>query len=135
MRRPSTPDRSPEFVSTGDTIILRCMEASFWLCAVITLVSALTSLGFSIVAARISDAGAGLLNARYAMSRSGALAVVAVVAIVNQSTLWLAAVAVAMVLIQAGDAVVGRLDRNLLKTIGPAATAVANAAALLWMLS
>ena len=59
------------------------------------------------------------------MSRSVALAVVAVVAIVSQSTLWLSAVAVAMVLIQAGDGVVGRLDRNLLQTVGPGATAVA----------
>lgn len=109
------------------------METSFWACAVITLASALTSLGFSVAAVRAADAP-GLTNARYAMSRSVALAIVSVVAIAYQSVPWLAAVAVAMVLVQAGDALVGRMERDAVKTVGPAATAVLNLAALLWML-
>jgi hypothetical protein len=106
---------------------------SGWACAVITLASALTSPGFSVAAVRAADAP-GLANARYAMSRSVALAIVSVVAIAHQSVPWLAAIAVAMVLVQGGDALVGRMKRDAVKTVGPAATALLNLAALLGML-
>lgn len=68
------------------------------------------------------------------MSRSIALAIVSVVAVAGQSVPWLAAVAVAMVLVQAGDALDGRTERHAVKTTGPAATALLNLAALVWML-
>jgi hypothetical protein len=109
------------------------MEPSFWVCAVVTLASALTSLGFSVAAARTVDEP-GLTNARYALSRSAALAVVSVVAIAYLSVAWLTAIAVAMVLVQGGDAIVGRMRRDAIKTAGPAATALVNLGALLWML-
>jgi hypothetical protein len=109
------------------------METSFWVCALITLASAMTSLAFSVLAVRAGD-GPSRTNARYAGSRSVALAIVSVVAIAAQSIPWLAAVAVAMVLVQAGDALVGRTERDTIKTVGPAVTALVNLAALVWML-
>jgi hypothetical protein len=82
---------------------------------------------------RAADAS-GLTNARYAMSRSIALAIVSVVAIACQSVPWLAAVALALVLVQAGDALIGRMERDAIKTVRPLATALLNLAALPWML-
>ncbi|ACZ23627.1 hypothetical protein Sked_37440 [Sanguibacter keddieii DSM 10542] len=71
----------------------------------------------------------------YALSRSVALVLVAVVAPVAGSVGFLAAVAVVMVVVQAGDSVVGAKVRDRFKTFGPAATAAANLAALVWMLA
>jgi hypothetical protein len=109
------------------------VEPSFWACAVVTLASALTSLGYSAAAVR-TVGEPGLTNARYALSRSAALAIASVVAIAFQSVAWLAAMAVAMVLVQGGDAFVGRMQRNAVKTAGPAAIALVNLATLLGML-
>ena len=67
------------------------------------------------------------------MARSAALAAVAIAAIFVGSVPFLTAVAIAMVVVQAADAVVGRLIRDRLKTIGPAATAAASLAALIWL--
>jgi hypothetical protein len=109
------------------------MEPSFWACAVVTLASALISLGFSVAAVRTTGEP-GLTNARYALSRSAALAIVSVVAIAYPSVAWLAAIAVGMVLVQGGDAFVGRMQRDAIKTAAPAAIALVNLGALLWML-
>jgi hypothetical protein len=68
------------------------------------------------------------------MSRSIPLAIVSVVAIACQSVPWLAAVALALVLVQAGDALIGRMERDAIKTVGPLATALLNRATLPWML-
>lgn len=70
----------------------------------------------------------------YALSRSCALLVVAVVALTLGLVPFAAAIAIAMILVQAGDAVVGANDGERLKTFGPAATAAVNLAALVWML-
>ena len=50
------------------------------------------------------------------------------------STPFVVAVAVAMAIVQAADAVIGKLIGDRLKTFGPAATAAANPAALTWLL-
>jgi hypothetical protein len=71
----------------------------------------------------------------YALARSAALVVVAVVAAFVSSESFAAAAAVAMILVQALDAVVGAVTSDRTKTFGPAITAVVNAAALVWMLS
>lgn len=105
------------------------MSAGFWVCAAITTVSAFVSLGYA-VAALGGPPGAAATNAMYAFTRSAALAVAAVVVLFTQSPSWLRAVALAMVLVQAGDAVVGAQLRDRLKTIGPALTATANLVAL-----
>jgi hypothetical protein len=71
----------------------------------------------------------------YALARSMALVVVAVAAAFTSAVPFAAAAALAMILVQALDAVVGRVTRDRTKTLGPAITAVVNAAALVWMLS
>jgi len=70
------------------------------------------------------------VNAMYAFTRSLALALAATVVLFTHSPSWLRAVAFAMLLVQAGDAVVGARLGNRLKTVGPALTAVANLIAL-----
>lgn len=96
-----------------------------------TSVSAFVSLGYSVVALR-SPAGAGQINARYALSRSLALAVAVTVVLFTHSPSWLRAVALAMIFVQAGDAAIGVSIRDRVKTFGPAFTAAANLVTLLY---
>ena len=74
----------------------------------------------------------GRTNAMYAFSRSVALAVTAAVVLFTHSSSWLRAVALAMVIVQASDAIVGATLRDRLKTVGPAFTAATSLAALLY---
>jgi hypothetical protein len=105
---------------------------SFWICGAVPMASALVSFGFSIAAVRVASAGEGAV--RYALARSFALVVVATVALFTATPPFLAAIALVMVIVQAGDAVVGGLARDRMKTLGPAFLAVVNLAALLWLL-
>jgi len=109
------------------------MDPSFWVCAIVTVASAVTSLGFSVAAVRTAE-GERRRTAWYATSRSGALVVVALLAAGVQSVSWLTAIALAMILVQLGDAVVGRVARDTWTTLGPAGTAPVNLATLIWML-
>ena len=110
------------------------MTLQYWLCVAITAISAFVSLGFSIVGYRNSNSESRV-GFMYALARSLALAVVAVVALFTTSVPFAACIAVAMVLVQAADAVVGWRTHDAMKTYGPAVTAIANAAALVWMLT
>ncbi|WP_022891291.1 hypothetical protein [Agromyces subbeticus] len=110
------------------------MSIAFWVCAAITAVSALVSLGYSVAGVR-GTKGGELTASRYALARSAALAVGALASVFTASVPFTAAMAVTMMLVQAADAAVGVTIRDHLKTVGPAATAIANAAALIWMLS
>jgi hypothetical protein len=110
------------------------MPSAFWICAGVTAVSAFVSLGYSVVAVARSG-GTARVNARYACSRSLALAAVATIVLLAQSPSWLPAVALIMVVVQAGDAVVGAIARDRLKTVGPALTSVANLVALVSLVS
>lgn len=105
-------------------------SVSFWLCAVVTVVSALVSFGYSL-AALSGSTGVARTNAMYAFTRSLALALAAVTVLFLGSPSWLQAVAVSMILVQAGDAAIGAMLKNRLKTVGPALTAVANLGVLL----
>ena len=69
----------------------------------------------------------------YAAARSLALTVAAVVALLVGSTSYLEAVALAMVVVQAADAVIGLTIKDRVKTIGPAITSLANGLALVWL--
>ena len=71
----------------------------------------------------------------YAFSRSLALLVAAIVGLLTGSVFFVMAIAIAMVVVQAGDAVIGARLADRLKTVGPAATAVVNLAALIWLLT
>jgi hypothetical protein len=109
------------------------MSFTYWFCTVATAISALISLGFSIAALATATEGSRT-TARYATSRSVALAAAAAVPIIAPSAPWVEAVAVAMVIVQTGDAVIGQQERDVRKTLGPAALAAINLLALVLLL-
>jgi hypothetical protein len=110
------------------------MTTAFWVCATVTTISALTSLGFAGAAALTSTPETRTAD-RYAASRSIALASVAIVSFFNESRGWLIGIAVAMTIVQACDGVIGGLNHEAPKTYGPAFLATLNLAAVLWLLS
>ena len=105
------------------------MSLAFTVCALVTAVSAFISLGFSLAAARAPGGAIAL----YSCARSIALALISVIPFLNGSVGWLEAIAVCMVIVQALDAAIGVVIRDRMKTFGPAGTAAANLAALLWL--
>jgi hypothetical protein len=105
-----------------------------WVCAGITATSALVSLGFAVAAA-ISSRGEARPPASYALSRSVALAAVSVVVLVTRTHSALVVVALAMVIVQALDAMVGVTIRDTMKTVGPAALGLVNLSALIWLVA
>jgi hypothetical protein len=107
------------------------MTLAFLVCAGVTAISAFISLGFSI-AAVAGQTGSIRTLALYACVRSLALAVVSVASFVTGSGQWLQAAALAMIIVQAGDAAIGATIKDSMKTFGPAGTALANLAALAW---
>lgn len=110
------------------------MSTAFLVCAAITAISAIISFGFSI--ASVSGAsGQARTLAFYVCARSLALVVVSLVSFLNGSSLWLQAAATAMIILQVCDAVVGLTIKDTMKTLGPAFTAFANLAALVWFLN
>jgi hypothetical protein len=106
------------------------LSTAYWVCFGITIASALVSLGFSIAALRAPSGG---IYARYAASRSAGLVVGIAVAVTIGSPAAVFVVAIVMTVVQAGDAVIGILDRDRMKTIGPAVFAVLNLAAAIWL--
>lgn len=104
------------------------------ICALITVASALTSLGFSVQAALGSDR-VSQVNAFYAASRSIALAIAAIAALFIQSVPFLVAIAGIMIVVQVLDAVIGLRIHSALKTYGPGITALFNLIALVWLIN
>jgi hypothetical protein len=104
---------------------------ALWVCAGVSATSAFVSLGFSIAAVRAER----IDTARYAVARSSALAVVAIVAFFVAAVGFVAAIALAMIVVQFSDAVIGARARDVIKAIGPAALAVITLGALIWMLA
>ena len=103
----------------------------FWICALITLLSAGISAGFSL-AGLLGSARADAY-ARYAASRSVALVLTALIATVVRSSLAVVFVGIAMTMVQALDGVIGALAREPSRTYGPFALAVVNALAVAWL--
>lgn len=103
-----------------------------FVCASITALSAFVSLGFSYSAARTSESAAQQ-TARYALARSAALALVALIPFFLMSTGWLSAIALTMALVQSFDAIIGAASQDRMKTLGPAAFAVLSFLALAWL--
>lgn len=108
------------------------MTKRFLICALMTLLSAGVSAGFSL---------AGLLGpgrydsfARYAASRSVALLLTILIAIGIRSRLAIAFLGIAMTGVQAFDGVIGALARDPSKTYGPLAFALLNALGVGWLL-
>lgn len=110
------------------------MSGAFWVCAALTLVSAFVSVAYAAAGARVA-VDAARPPSLYALARSAALVAVAIIAIISGVTQFLTAVAVAMILVQALDALIGASIRDRIKTVGPALTATANVAALIWLLA
>ena len=107
---------------------------AFWICAGVTAASAFVSLGFS-VAAVLSVLNDARTLAMYALSRSMALVAVSVVPLISQTRSSLLTIALAIVVVQALDAVVGGTIRNRMKTLGPASLGALNLVALVWFLA
>ena len=107
---------------------------AFWTCAGVTAASAFVGLGFS-VAAVLSGRHEAQTNAMYALSRSVALAAVSLVPPISQTRSSLLTIALAMVIVQALDAVVGGTIRDRMKTFGPALLGALNLVALVWFLA
>ena len=106
---------------------------AFWVCAGITLISSMVSAGYAVANLRTTHLRSRGV-AEYALSRSIALVVVSIIAVFVANTGFLVAVATCMTLVQGMDSVVGARSGDRFKTVGPAMTASANAAALIWML-
>jgi hypothetical protein len=106
--------------------------SSFNLCLVITVASALVSLGFSI-AATVTHSGQTRLMALYAAARSLAFVIVSLGAFWVGSVTWLQASASGMIIVQLCDAAIGVLIQDKVKALGPACTAIVNLGALVWL--
>lgn len=89
-----------------------------------TAISACVSLGFAIEA--LVRLGTDDSSAMYAASRSVALVVAVAAVAVVRSRRALIVVALAMIVVQALDAVVGVTIGDLVKSVGPTFTAVLN---------
>ena len=109
------------------------MTLPFIFCASITAISAIISLGFSI-AAVLGATDTARTMALYVCARSTALVIASAVPFLTGSTGWLEAMAWSMIIVQAGDAIIGGTIRDPMKTYGPAGTAILNLIAVIWLI-
>jgi len=109
------------------------MTLPFIVCASITAISAIISLGFSMAAA-LGASDTARTMALYACARSAALVIASAVPFFTGSTGWLQAVAWSMIIVQAGDAVIGGTIKDPMKTYGPAGTALLNLVGVIWLI-
>ena len=109
------------------------MTLPFIVCASITAISAIISLGFSMAAA-LGASNPARTMALYACARSTALVIASAVPFFTGSTGWLQAIAWSMIIVQAGDAVIGGTIKDPMKTYGPAGTALLNLVAVIWLI-
>jgi hypothetical protein len=110
------------------------MSIPLLFCTLITAMSAVISLGFSI-AATFNTANEVRNMALYTCARSVALVLVSAVPFFTGSTPWLQAIACSMIIILVCDAAIGVIIKDRMKTFGPAVTALLNLAAVIWLLS
>ena len=108
------------------------MTTPFIVCAAITTISALVSLGFSVAAVR--GAGNARTLAFYAVARSAALFAISAASFLVGQTTWLVAAATAMTIVQAFDALIGTTIQDRMKVFGPAVIALFNLGALVWLI-
>jgi hypothetical protein len=109
------------------------MTLPFIVCASITAISAIISLGFSVAAA-LGASNTARTMALYACARSTALVIASAVPFFTGSTGWLQAIAWSMIIVQVGDAVIGGTIKDPMKTYGPAGTALLNLVAVIWLI-
>ena len=110
------------------------MSVAFWICASVTVISSLVSGVYALIGFRAATRESRVPS-MYALARSVALFIVAVIGLLSASIAFEAAAALALILVQGFDAGIGRVISDRVKTFGPAITALANVAALVWMLA
>ncbi|MET4004787.1 hypothetical protein ABIB48_003532 [Arthrobacter sp. UYCu511] len=110
------------------------MSIAFWVCAAVTVISSLVSGGYAVMGLQSATAESRIPS-MYALARSLALVLVAIVGLLSSSISFVAAAALAMIVVQGIDAVIGARISDRLKTIGPAVMSMVNAAVLVWMLT
>src|SRR6267154_146811 len=108
------------------------MTKRFWSCALMTLVSAGVSAGFSLNG--LLGSGHSDSFARYAASRSVALLLTVLIAICVRSYSGIAFLGITATIMQVFDGVIGALAHDPSKTYGPFAFAILNAIAVGWLL-
>jgi hypothetical protein len=108
------------------------MTKRFWCCALMTLLSASVSAGFSLNG--LLGSGHSDTFARYAASRSVALLLTVLIAICVRSYSGIIFLGITATLMQAFDGVIGALAHDPTKTYGPFAFAVLKALAVAWLL-
>jgi hypothetical protein len=91
--------------------------AAFWVCYAVTVISAVVSVTFAIIAVTEGGVDGDNANALYAASRSTALVVLVLVSPLFRSDAALLALAVAMTIVQGIDAFVGSIQGDLARTI------------------
>jgi hypothetical protein len=107
----------------GNTRMHPQLTRAFWLCAIMTGISALVSASFSVAA--LLGEGKGDPYAMYAASRSISLLLIVPIAIWFRSRFGLAVIALIMALVQGFDAVIGVHLHDASKTYGPLVFALA----------
>ena len=105
---------------------------AFWVCAIITTISALVSAGFAV--GGLFGPSGGDIFERYAASRSIALLIAVLCCIGFRSREAISALALVMGLVQGFDGIIGFLAHDPAKTYGPFVFALVNFAALAWLL-
>lgn len=111
---------------------LTFMSVAFWICAGVTILSSVVSAGYAVAGVRAAEEDARAAS-EYALSRSIALVAISIVAIFTANSAFLTTAALAMIVVQALDAVIGARSKDRIKTVGPAVTAAVNTAALVWL--
>lgn len=111
------------------------MDAAYLTLAILTLVSATPSLGYAVLSVREAAGDhERTVVALYAATRSVALFVIALVPLVHRNDGWLTAAAVAMIIVQGLDVLVGVRRRQAAMIAGPAVLSLAVLVALLFFL-
>jgi hypothetical protein len=103
---------------------------AYWTCAGFTLFSAIVSAGFSLLSLRMAG---GHEYALYAASRSVALPLATIYAMALRSRASVAALAVAMTLVQLFDGIIGLRLNDPGRAYGPIVYAAINFGLLWWM--
>jgi hypothetical protein len=109
------------------------MTKQIWICAVITLISAGVSAGFAVAGL----VGPSVMDgfALYAASRSIALLLTVLIAMVLRSAVGIILLGIAMTAVQFFDGIIGVLAHDPFKTYGPFTFALLNALAAWWLVA
>lgn len=106
----------------------------YYICAAFTLISAAVSFGFSIDAYnKAKQEKNALTNAKYAMSRSLSLLLVAIGLLIFTDATFLIALSAVLIGVQLFDGIIG-VKISTFKTVGPLFTAVGNTVVLILFL-